>query len=306
MIIFYKPQYLFLLFLIPLIVFLHINSLRTSKTRAIKFANFDAIARISGVEVFSKNLTILYLNILIIVLLVLSISGMNLTTEVNASKLSFVIAIDSSISMAAQDVLPTRFEAAKKAGIDFLQMVPQETRMGVVSFSSNSVIEQEVTSDKSLIKNAIGNIQLKSSGGTDAINALITSSNLLASEETRAIIFISDGGINTNSVQELVDYANNNRVSIYTLGVGTLAGGNDTNGGEYKLSEDTLKILAESTGGKYYNIANLDNFYSSLDNIIQTVRKKIVLDMSFYLLSLALLLIVITFYITNNRYRIFP
>lgn len=306
MIIFYKPQYLFLLFLIPLLVFLHINSLRTSKTRAIKFANFDAIRRITGVEVFSKNLTVLYMNIFIIVLLVLSVSGMSLTTQVDASKLSFVVAMDTSISMAASDVAPTRFDAAKKAAVDFLSMVPTQTRIGLVSFSSNSVIEQEMTSDKAILKGAINNIQLKSSGGTDALNALITSSNLLASEDARAIIFISDGGINTNSVQEIVDYANKNKVTIYSLGVGTLAGGNDTNGAYYRLSEDTLKLVAENTGGKYYNIVNIDNFYSSLGNIIETVKKKTIIDMSFYLLVLALALLVINFYITNNRYRIFP
>ena len=55
-----KPQYLFLLFLIPIVIFIHINSLRTSKTRAIKFANFDAIRKINGVELFSKNITVLY------------------------------------------------------------------------------------------------------------------------------------------------------------------------------------------------------------------------------------------------------
>jgi len=306
MIIFYKPQYLFLLFLIPALIFIHLNSLRTSKAKAIKFANFEAIKRITGVELYSKNLTVLYLNIFIVLLLVFSISRMSLTSEVDSSKLSFVITLDSSVSMAARDIAPTRFDVAKSAAVNFLQMVPIGTRIGIVSFSTSSIIEQEVTDDKALLSSAIKNIYLKSSGGTDAINALVTSSNLLASEDTRAIIFISDGDINVNSIQQIVDYTSRNKVAIYCLGVGTLAGGNDTKGGYYKLSEDTLKLLAENTGGKYYSIQNLEGFYSSLNDILQITKKKIIVDLSFYLLAAALLLLLFNFYLTNNRYRIFP
>ena len=306
MIIFLRPQYLLLLLLIPIVIFIHINSLRTARRKAIKFANFEAIRKIDGVELFSKNLTVLYINILILVLIVLSISGVSITQQVDASSLSFVLAIDNSGSMAANDIAPTRIDAAKRSAIDFLKMVPEKTRIGVLSFSSNIVVGQEVTDDKQLITNAINGIALSSAGGTDVLNALITSSNLLVGENSRAIILMSDGDLNLNSLQEVLDYANKNRITIHTLGIGTLAGGNDSSGATYKLSEDTLKLIAKTTGGKYYPISQLSDFYYSLGNIIEVTKQKEIKDISYYLLLAALILLIIDFYFINNRFRIFP
>jgi hypothetical protein len=143
-------------------------------------------------------------------------------------------------------------------------------------------------------------------GGTDAINALITSSNLLAAEEARAIIFISDGGVNINSIQDVIDYTSKNKIIVHCLGVGTLEGGEDETGAIYKISEDLLKIIAENTGGRYYNIKNVDDFYYSLASLIEVTKKKTILDLSPYLLAIALILVFIDFYLINNRFRIFP
>ena len=246
MIIFYRPQYLILLFLIPIIIFIHINSLRTAKRKAIKFANFDAIKKIEGVELFSKNLTILYLTIAILTLIILSISGLSMTRQVDASKLSFVIAIDDSRSMGASDISPTRLDAAKKAALDFLNMVPVETRTGVLAFGSDSVIQQEVTDDKQAVRNAIKNIELTPAGGTDALTAIITSSNLLVGEEARAIVIMSDGGLNVNSIQSILDYVNKNKITVYSLGIGTSGGGSDASGATYPLTEEIIHITAKS------------------------------------------------------------
>ena len=126
MIVFTRPQFLLLLLVIPLLVFFHIFSLKSIKKRAIKFANFEAITRIKGVEIFSKNLVMLYINIIIIFLIVFSISGVSIIRDVSVSQVSFVLAIDSSGSMVAEDIFPNRLEAAKKASADFLKMVPEK------------------------------------------------------------------------------------------------------------------------------------------------------------------------------------
>lgn len=306
MLTFYRPELLLLLFIIPVLIFIHINSLRTAKKKAIKFANFEAIKKITGVELFSKNITILYLNIFIVLLLTLAIAGINVTQEVNASQMSFVMVIDSSRSMGVNDISPSRLEVAKKAAIDFLEMVPEKTRIGIVSFSGNAVIQTEITDDKVLLKKAINDIELQTTGGTDVLNALITASNLLIREDARAIIFMSDGDVNVNSVQEIVDYTNKNRILIHSLGIGTEEGGTDVTGATYKLSRETLQVISENTGGKYYGIKNLEEFYYSLENIIQVTKKKAILDLSFYFLIIALVILVFNFYLINNRFRMFP
>lgn len=306
MIIFTRPGFLLLLLAIPVLIFFHIISLKSIKKRSIKFANFEAITRIKGVEIFSKNLTILYLNIIMIVLVVLSVSGLSITRDVSASQVSFVLAIDASGSMAAQDIFPDRLEAAKTASIDFLEMVPEKTRIGVVSFSGSTFIEQELTENKGLLERVIFDLDIKGVGGTDILGAIIASTNLLRDEEAKTIVLISDGQANINTLQDIVDYSNKNSIRIHTLGIGTEEGGKAADGGVFRLSEDTLRTIAENTDGRYYNVQDVEDFYFSLNDIVNVTEKRAIYDFSLYLMIAALALLIIIFVLINTRYRVLP
>lgn len=306
MIVFTRPQFLLLLLVIPLLVFFHIFSLKFIKKRAVKFANFEAITRIKGVEIFSKNLVMLYINIIIIFLIVFSISGVSVIRDVSASQVSFVLAIDSSGSMVAEDIFPNRIEAAKKASVDFLKMVPEKTRIGIISFSGTAFIEQELTEDKDLLKKVIKDLNIKMIGGTDILGAITHSTNLLRDEEAKTIVLISDGQANINTLQDVIDYSNNNQVRIHTLGIGTSEGGTDDSGAVFKLSEDTLKTIAQNTDGKYYHIEDVEDFYYSLSEIVDINKKRAVYDFSLYLMISALVLLIVSFILVNTRYRVLP
>ena len=114
MFIFSNPIYLSFLFAIPLIFFLHFYSISNKKKIALNFANFDAISRIQGIDFFSKNVVSLFLITAVIVLLSFSLAGLHFNTTKNTSSFSFVIAIDSSQSMEANDFSPSRIEASKE------------------------------------------------------------------------------------------------------------------------------------------------------------------------------------------------
>ena len=306
MLIFTRPVYLVFLFAIPIIIFFHIISISLSKRRAIKFANFDAISRIKGVEVFSKNLTVLYLHLIIVFLIVLSVSGTSLVRQVDSTDQSFVIAIDASRSMSATDILPTRLDMAKKAATDFLNMMPVKTRIGVISFSGAVYIEQEVTDDEYLIKAAIANVKINNVGGTDFLNTFATAANLLNTEESKNVILISDGSANLNDLQAITDYIKKNNVKVYALGIGTIEGGVDDSGAVFSISEDTLKLISEASGGKYYNINDIEDFYSSFNEILTLTKKNAVFDLSLYLMIGALVLFIIEFILLNTRFRTLP
>jgi len=291
---------------IPILIFFHIISLKSIRKKAIKFANFEAVSRIKGVEIFSKNLTILYLNIAIIALVVLSVSGFSITKQVNSSEMSFVLAIDASWSMNSPDIEPTRLEAAKQAATDFLKTIPEKTRIGIVSFSGSTLIEQEITDNKDDIKRAIGDITLNPVGGTDIFNAVITSANLLREEESKTIILISDGQANINTLQDIIDYSNENKIMIHSLGIGTQEGSIEETGAVFKLGEDTLKTIASETEGKYYNVQNIEDFYASLNEISGVKKKRAIYDLSLYCMIIALALFVLNFVLVNTRYRILP
>jgi Ca-activated chloride channel homolog len=304
-ILFTKPIYLLILFLIPVLVFLHIATLRFAKGRALRFANFEAIGRIKGIDFFSKNIVILVLSSLIVFLIAMNLSGLTLNTTLNASSHSFVLAIDTSKSMEADDLSPSRMAAAKKSAINLVDTAPFVTNFGVVSFSGNALIEQEITNSKSLVKGAIENIEISEIGGTDILEAVITSTNLLVAEDSKAIILLSDGQLNVGSLEGAILYANSNGVIVNTIALGTEEGGK-TSYGISKVDEDSLKALAFNTDGNFFRAVDEVGLIESFRESIDITKRKVKVGLGDYSLILAVLLFMIQYFLVNTRYKNIP
>ncbi len=302
---FSHPQYLFLLFAIPIFFLIHFLSLSNKKRTALKFANFDAIARIEGVNFFSKNIMILSLSLLIVLLMVLAISGLTLNTTKQSSSFSFVIAIDCSQSMQADDFPPDRLTVSKQVAGDFVDAIPYEVNIGIVSFSGSSYIEQDISQDKNEIKNAIENIELSGFGGTDLYEAVITSTNLLRDKENKAIVLLSDGQINVGTIEEAIDYANDNNVIIHTIAIGTKEGGR-TDYAISKLDEDSLKSISYMTEGNYFTAETREALAESFAEILKLTKKKVSIELFNYLIIFSIVLFIFKFFLTNTRYYPLP
>ena len=297
--------YLWLLLLVPLLIFIHFISLKMEKSKAVKFANFDAIARISGIDLYSKNIVVLFIAILILILLVLALSGLSVNAAIQTSKMSFVIAIDTSKSMEATDFSPTRLGAAKQIASDFVNGGKFGSEVGIISFSGNSFIEQEVTADKELLKSAIEKTDFKDLGGTDIAEAIVTSVNLLGTRENKAILLLSDGQINVDGIESAINYANKQGVIIHTVAIGTSQGGM-TGFGISKVDEDSLKSLAYNTGGSFFSAANNADLQDSFTKISQLEIANKNIDLSSYLLMAAIVIFIVEFFLVNTRYRQIP
>lgn len=296
------PNYLIFLILIPLVILIHFVTLKSAKSTALKFANFEAIARIKGVDFLSRNIIILFISILLVLLLALSLAGLRWHTVRDASSYSFVLALDSSQSMEANDLSPNRMEAAKKAALEFVESTPLTTRAGVISFSGNSLIEQGMTESKALMKTAIQNIQISDISGTDIYEAIITGTNLLKGEESGAIILLSDGQINVGSIEDTIKYANDNEVVVHTIAVGTEEGG-VTSYGVSKVDEDSLRALSYNTKGIFSWANNEEQLSAAFNNAMEKTKKKVAIELSDYLLIASLVLFVIEYWLVSTRYR---
>ena len=302
---FSHPQYLFFLFVIPLFLLIHFLSLGNRKRVALKFANFEAIAKVEGVSFFSKNIVILFLSLFIVLSMVLSISGLIFHTFKESSSFSFVIAMDCSQSMQADDFFPNRLAVSKQVAKDFVDAIPYGVIMSVVSFSGSAYIEQDMSQDKSEIKNAIGNIELSGFGGTDLYEAVITSTNLLRNKENRAIVLLSDGQINVGTIEDVIDYANDNDVIIHTIAIGTKEGGK-TDYAISKLDEESLKSISYMTGGNYSTAKTKEALVESFAGILNLTRKKVSIGLSNYLLLFSIVLFIFEFFLTNTKYLHLP
>ena len=302
---FTHPQFLFLLVFVPLLIVLHFFLLRMKRSDAVKFSNFEAIARIRGVDLYSKNIVIVGITGLISLLIIFSLAGLNVDREISSSAQSFVIAIDVSQSMEANDIPPSRIDAAISAASSFVDSSPPGTRIAILSYSGNAFIEQEITSEKGSIKNGLNNVQLSAIGGTDPAEAIISSTNVLANEDGKAIILISDGRINVGNIDDALEYAIRNGVIIHTIGIGTETGG-QTSFGLSTIEEDSLKSTAYGTGGQYFRVDSLQSLEQSFDSILEFKIKRVFFDISRPILVIALVLVIMQYILINTRYRTYP
>lgn len=301
---FIYPQYLLFLLLIPFLIFIHFISLTASKGKALRFANLDAIQKIRGIDIFSKNLTVLMVSSIIVFLLSFAAAGTIIYMYADATSHSFAITLDASDSMRAEDVYPNRLEAAKEAAKDFVDSTPRGTSIGLVSFSGISFIEQDLTESKELIKDSIDQIEIFRVGGSDIHEAIITSTNILKGEEAKAIVLFSDGQMNVGILEGIISYARDNDVIVHTIGVGTEEGGM-VGYGISRLNDETLKAISYNTNGVYVKLADIESD-DVFDEIIRKTRKNVPVNISIYLIIISLIFFVILFILVNLRYRGLP
>lgn len=314
---FIYPVYLWFLVTIPISAFIHFLTLGYNRKRALKFANFEAIARITKGEgayellkgtAKNTNIFLLLIRIVILISLTFSIAGTILWYEGESSNFDFVFALDASSSMLADDFSPSRLEAAKEAALSFIDMLKSKANIGVVSFAGVSFVEQKPIDDMTFVRKAINNIKVSSVGGTDLGQAIITSSNLFSDERDKAIILLTDGQSNVGiSPERGIEYANKNGIAVHTIGIGTEAGGfflglNITS----KLDEETLKLIALNTGGNYYRAVNKTVLFNAYKEIATSNKRKLSVNLSLVLLIIALLLLFLEWVLVNTKYRVIP
>lgn len=201
-----------------------------------------------------------------------------------------VLAFDVSTSMGAKDVQPTRLDAAKAAAKGFVDKQPASVKIAVVAFGGSGLVAQQPTTDKEQVMAAVN--RLKPEGDTSLGRGILTSLSAIAgkpiisggdsesgsSTETpvgyypgTAVVLLTDGE-NTSGPDpaDLADLASAAGVKIYPIGLGSAAGTVlQVNGFSIatRLDEDTLKQIAQTTGGTYYAASDASTLAKVYDSI---------------------------------------
>ena len=254
-VIFTDPNNLYFLFGIPLLIAAYVYNLKYKKKAALKFSNFEAISRVfRPTKLLTHNMLAFSVSLLILIFLVLAASGTTLWYFGKSNNVDFVLAIDASASMTADDFSPNRLEVAKNAAKEFVDNMPRDARIAVVAFSGTTFVEQELTADFNKAKESIDKIDIKEVGGTDIGNALVTSTNLVLMEtRPKTIILLTDGRSTVGvPVEKGIDYVNNAHITVYTIGIGTTKGGKFSGSEAIStIDEELLMKLAFNSNGQY-------------------------------------------------------
>ncbi len=299
--------YYLLIFLVALfiVVFVHFISLKYTKRKALKFANFNAIERVFGTQIISKNLTTLYLMVGVVFFIFLALAQFSIVYTGNVASSNFVLVVDSSSSMLANDLLPNRLAVVKETSMNFIDNLKGQAQIGVVSFSGVSFIEQTLTKDKEKVKSAISKITTKDIDGTDISGSIITAANLLKSRDMNgAIIVLTDGQTNIGSVENFYDYTQD--MSIHLVVVGTDIGGIFLENITSKATSESIKSILAPIRGKYYNVSSRDGLKEVYGEIVPIKKGERTFDLTPICLIIAVFLLLAEWILLNLKYRTLP
>jgi Ca-activated chloride channel family protein len=280
---FASPFLLWGLLLIPVALLAYFFLQRRRIKYAARFTNLDLLANVVDASPGRRRHVPATFAVLALAALVVAMARPQAVVAVPRDDATVLLTIDTSASMTATDVPPTRLEAAKSASSSFLDLLPDRFRVGLVSFSSIVSVLEEPSDDREAVRSALD--RLEGDVGTALGDAIVESVALAPDPEEQedlsggkplfAILLLSDGA---NSVGreplDVIDEAQDAGVPIHTIAFGTPQGTveitNDFGVTEtFRVPPDptTLRQVAEVTGGRFFEApteADLEAVYEEI------------------------------------------
>jgi Ca-activated chloride channel family protein len=284
------PLALLGLLLVPLAIYGYVLLERRRTRQAAAFANPALIPNLIGRRPGRLRHLPPILGLVALVALTIGLARPHANLSVKREEATVVLAMDTSRSMVAKDVPPTRLAVAQEAVGKFLDSLPKPYRVGMVSFAQGATIVLPATADRELAKRALANLR---PGDGTALGEGIARSVQVAqrvrlSDGQRppaAILVLSDGAQTQGVLQPLqaAQRARRLKIPVYTVAFGTNAGVVevvDDEGFRTRVTvppdPPTLRRVAAATGGRFYaapTAQQLNAVYQELGSRVGKVKE---------------------------------
>jgi len=288
---FANPQLFWLLLLLPMALIWHVFK-RQEETASLKIPSVDGF---TANDLLPKLKPVLFVfRLLALTAIIVAMARPqteDISTRTKTTKgIDIVMAIDVSSSMLARDLKPNRLSALKEVAADFIRQRPND-RIGLVAYAGESYTKTPITSDKSIVLNALKEITYgQLNDGTAIGMGLATSVNRLKESKSisKVIILLTDGVNNSGFIepQTAADLAVEFDIKTYTIGLGTngnalspIAYNED---GSYRygmrqveIDEKLLKSIADATGGQYFRATDNEKLEAIYDEINKLEKTEI-------------------------------
>lgn len=219
------------------------------------------------------------------IILIVGILGMGLAAadparvvEVQTERATIMLAIDTSLSMMAEDVRPSRIEAAKEAAKQFAADLPPQINLGLVSFNGIATVRVTPTTNRQAVIGAIDSLQLNEATAIgEAIFASLQAINDMLPDESGTlpparIVVMSDGSTTAGRPDEdAVAEAQKEAVPVSTIAFGTDGGSivlpADPGPIAVPVNRDALAEIADETGGDFFTAESGDELAAVYEDI---------------------------------------
>ncbi len=292
---FAHPFLLLLLLVLPLLAWL---KGRHGQGSAFLYSSVDLVRPISGLSRSRAGSILLSLRWLALAAFIIALAQPRLIkgeTELKASGIDIVVALDLSGSMASEDFMVNgerinRIDLAKQVLAEFIDKRPND-RIGLVAFAGRAYTACPVTLDHDYLRKNLERLHLGLIEDRTAIgSALATSVNRLRDlkSKSRIVILMTDGQNNAGKIPPLVaaDAAQAMSVKVYTVGVGIRGkapfpvmdpfGRKVYQPIDVDIDEDTLTKISDKTGGHYFradSTETLHRIYGEIDRLEKSDAK---------------------------------
>ncbi|MFH1196178.1 MAG: VWA domain-containing protein [bacterium] len=333
---FAHSEYLYALYLIPLLILLFWYTQRQQKKVIDNFANTTMHKVLFPLRSGFKSAVKFGLMITAIIFVIIALANPQVGSKIEEVKqvgIDVYILLDVSLSMTAEDIKPSRLEKAKYEISRLIQRL-QGDRLGLVVFSGQAYIQFPLTTDyaaANLFLNAVDVTSVPQPGTAiaDAIK-LATNSFKEDTEMQRAIIIITDGEDHEGDIESAVNDAVKKDIEIYAIGLGSPSGvpipvynsaglqvsfkkDNSGNVVLTKLDEKILEDVTSKGNGKYYRGSNtedeLEKIYNDLSHLEETefgtTRVTEYEDRYYYFLIPAILIMILEIFVSSKKSKFF-
>ena len=306
---FMNNGWLWLLLVIPIIIYLYHLANRKKKKSAIKFSNLGIIKKASS-KTIKRQKILFYIMLASLIFIILGLADPHLPLKQAKEGVNVVLVLDVSGSMLATDYKPTRLESAKLSAKVLLENLEENDHAGIVIFESGATTAAYISPFKEKVISKLEQINPKE-GRTAVGDGLALGVDMATSipNKKKVIILLSDGVNNAGviSPEEAVNFAKETKIKVFTIGMGSedpVVLGYDWFGNpQYaELDEQTLMNIASMTGGEYFKTIDdktLKHVYEQLSEKIE--REKEPTSIKDYLIAAALLMLMIQLYLRYGR-----
>jgi Ca-activated chloride channel family protein len=256
----------------------------------VRFTNLDVLRSVTPRFASRRELALAALVMAVLGLLCVAIARPHVNRMAAVENATVVLVVDTSRSMLANDISPSRLEAAKAAASTFLDRVPDRLRVGLVTFAGDATVAAVPTHDRLLLHRTVDAIDpFRSFGGGTAIGDALARSVELARDTFRGdgslptrrdgsdesagvtILFLSDGrqyrGILPPEAGAAI--AKDAGIPVYTVALGT--DDPDDQDGVFGFAQspdrETLQAIARTTGGEYFAARSARALSSAYDDL---------------------------------------
>ncbi len=324
---FLHPEFLWLLLLLPLLALLRG---RRGPAPALVFSSISLVKAIGSRQKSTPGRLLALLRLVAIAALILGLARPqwgNTTTEIKASGIDILLAVDISGSMEALDFTlngkpASRLDVVKSVMATFIKQRPND-RIGLVAFAGLPYLVCPLTLDHDWLQLRLDSLKTGMVEDGTAIGSAIASGvNRLRDKnsKSRIMILLTDGMNNRGKVAPLTaaEAAETFGIKIYTIGAGTRGeapmpvmgpfGRKQLMRMQVDIDETTLTKVANATGARYFRATDtksLENIYQEINTMEATTRTirhfSRYRELFSWMIALALMLLALELFISRRR-----